>query len=81
VRFERHEGPTLSLLPKQWTDQTASGKPAVMCPCCGGVYELEVGLGETHTVRGAGIVTPIVSCPYVCPFIEFVTLADWGVQP
>jgi hypothetical protein len=72
MRFERHEGPTVSLLPKQWTDRTASGKPALMCPCCGGVFELE----ETHTVRGAGIVTPIVACPYACPFIEYVTLVD-----
>lgn len=73
MRFERHPGSTLSLLPKQWTNRTASGRPALMCPCCSGVFELEA----THTVRGGGIVTPILVCPYACPLMEYATLLDW----
>lgn len=57
----------------QWTDETASGRPAIACPACGGISELP----ETHTVRGGGIVTPLFSCPYVCPLMEFITLDDW----
>lgn len=73
MRLARHLSAATSMKPGQWTDETASGRPAICCTGCGGIFELE----ETHTVRGAGIVTPIVSCPYVCPLMEFITLDDW----
>lgn len=72
VRLQRHLSSLYSLQPGQWTDETPTGKPAVCCPSCGQVSDL-----DAYTVRGGGILTPIWSCPYVCPAIEFLTLADW----
>jgi hypothetical protein len=69
----RHLSTVQTMSPGEWTNETATGKPAIACPECGGISELEL----PHVVRGGGIVTPIWSCPYICPAMEFITLVDW----
>jgi len=74
--LQRQLAPVQALQPGQYTTETASGRVAIRCHECGGVSELD----EVHTVRGAGIVTPIWSCPFVCPAMVFLTLESWGEE-
>lgn len=53
--------------------ETASGKPAVSCPGCGQVDEI-----EPERVKN-GIVVGIWMCPSTaCPYIEWLSLDAWN---
>ena len=75
LRLARNLGPVSHLTAGQWTDETASGKPAVCCPACAEVSELE------HRVLTGGIVSMVWACPAErCPFVDFLTLEAWGEE-
>lgn len=75
VRLQRHLGPVGSLEPAQWTFETASGSPAICCPGCGGVSDVD----DLKAIDSGGRITPAWSCPTVtCPFFDYVTLEGWA---
>lgn len=77
LRFDRYLGSAQMLDLKQWTDLTASGRPALRCPTCGQIQELAIG--ETHSVSRGGRVSPAVRCVGDgCSFVDFVDLEAWG---
>lgn len=45
-----------------------------VCPKCN--TPLSIGR-KFHDVSYLGVVTPRVSCPRVCGFVDWVTLEDW----
>jgi hypothetical protein len=76
LTIQRNLGPVSHLSPRQYTVETASGKPAICCPGCGEVSEIDVG--GAHRVLTGGMLSPIWSCPYAtCPLIEFIYLDDF----
>lgn len=76
VCFPRHLGSVGTMDPQQWTDLTASGRPAVCCPSCAAVAE--VG-GPTHVVSRQGRVTPRWKCE-ACGWQEWVELEAYGEE-
>lgn len=74
VRFNRCLGPVHALQPKEWTDETASGRPALRC-ACGQIYDLPT----THDILISGVVVPAISCES-CSFRAFVTLEAWKLE-
>jgi hypothetical protein len=74
-RYARHLGPVTSLLPGQYTTETASGRPALSCKACGGIYDVDLA---THAIDREGRIVPALACPYVCGSLGFVTLGDIG---
>lgn len=62
-------GPVDSLSEGEFTIETASGRPALMCEC-GHVSEIE----PPHSILIGGRVVPIWSCQF-CPVVDFITLA------
>lgn len=75
VEYERQLGPVTALRPGQWTDATASGRPAVSCASCGGIYDVP----ETHRIQDDGLVVPALRCEYVpCGAFEYVRLANYA---
>lgn len=75
LRLQRQLGPVQHLTPGQWTIETASGRPAIRCPACGGISDLD----EAHRVLTGGVVSPIWSCPFAsCAFQEFLSLEAYG---
>lgn len=78
LRFSRHLGLPATLDPKQWTDRTASGNPAVMCPSCGGISEV---VQPAHVIDREGRVTPSWKCPTeTCSFWEWVELEAFAEE-
>ncbi len=81
VVYQRHLGPVESLLPKQWTAETASGKPAICCEQCGGVTDIDEDEG-VYTILDAGRVVPIFSCPWTtCPSMDWINLESYERNP
>lgn len=77
LRLNRHLGDVRSLDAGQWTDRTASGKPAIACPGCGSISEID----DTHTISPDGLVTPIWSCAsQACPLMEWIALEAWAEE-
>lgn len=74
--FPRHLGSATTLDPQQWTDATASGKPAVCCPACGQVAEID---GPSHVVSRQGKVTPRWKCD-ACSYQEWIELEAFGEE-
>lgn len=75
LRLQRFLGPPMHMTAGQWTDRTASGRPAIACPGCGGISELE----PPHEIFGAGIVKYVWSCPMPpCPIMEFISLGSYS---
>jgi hypothetical protein len=73
LTIQRNLGPVGHLSPRQYTRETASGDPAICCPRCSRVFELEFG------VHVGGVVSQIVSCPFAdCPFVDYLTLESWN---
>jgi len=73
--LQRNLGPVQHLTARQWTAETTSGDPAVCCPTCERVFDLEFG------VHVGGVVSQIVSCPYAdCPFVDYLTLESYGEE-
>lgn len=71
ARLQRHLGPVQSLLPGQWTAETASGKEALCCPSCGHIADIEY----PHEVEKYGRVKFRWACPsQSCSFAEFLIL-------
>lgn len=72
--YERQLGPVESLRPGQWTDRTASGRPALSCVKCGGIYDVP----ETHGIDERGYVMPALTCEYLpCGTCDLVLLANY----
>lgn len=72
--YERQLGPVTALRPQQWTDATASGRVAICCRNCGGIYDLP----ETHRVDD-GLIVPALRCEFTpCGVFEYVRLANYG---
>jgi hypothetical protein len=74
-RLQRNLGPVTALTAGQWTDQTATGAPAVCCPKCARVSEIEFG------VHVGGVVSQIWSCDFAdCPYQDYLTLEAYGEE-
>jgi hypothetical protein len=72
VPIERLDAPVAALAPGQYTVQTASGRPAICCPGCGGIEELEAPIDARGAVAEAfKCVTP------TCRFFDRVDLVAW----
>lgn len=75
IRLARNLGPVTALAPREYTVETASGLPAVCCPSCGGISDIE------HEVYRDGRVARIWSCPYQsCPLVTYLDLECWGEE-
>lgn len=75
VVYERNLGPVPALEPGEWTLETASGRPAIRCGSCGGIYDLP----ETHRVDETGFVVPALRCEYVpCDAYAYVRLLNYS---
>jgi hypothetical protein len=78
LRFSRHLGIPQTLDPQQWTDATASGRPALCCPQCHEVSEIVRG---KHVISRQGSVTPEWRCLIGdCSFREWIELEAWGEE-
>lgn len=74
-KYSRILGRVEHLQPGQWTEETASGRPAICCASCGGIADLP----ETHTAGEKGYVVPERECLYAtCGVVELVQLVDYG---
>lgn len=63
------------LIPGEWTEETASGKPALCCADCGAIYDVP----ETHRIEPSGLIVPAVKCPTVtCFAFSYLKLEAWG---
>jgi hypothetical protein len=59
----------------EWTDLTASGRPALCCSACSAVFELPA----THRVNDDGLVVPAVRCGDAsCREFGYVRLENWS---
>lgn len=75
VRLRRNLGPVSHLEPGEYTTETRDEQPAICCPGCGGISDLDI---DTHEAFVDGVVAPIWACPFVsCPLIEFISLEAW----
>jgi hypothetical protein len=73
LTLQRNLGPVTSLTARQWTAETLTGEPAICCPNCARVSDLE------FPVYHGGVVSQIWSCPYAdCSFVDYLTLEAWG---
>ncbi len=76
ISLSRCLGPVEHLSSGEFTIETASSKPAVSCPICGTVTEID----PMYTIHPGGKVTPIWSC-HRCPFLDWITLDSIGEKP
>ena len=73
LRLMRVMSPATHLNRAQWTMETASGNPALSCPACGQVDEIEPGRIKS------GVVVGIWMCQsQSCPYVEWLTLDAWN---
>ncbi len=70
VTIPRFLGPVCDLEQGEYTKDTASGEPAVSCPSCGTIQEIDP---QRHSTWGDGRVTPIWSCER-CSFMDWINL-------
>ncbi len=64
---KRSLGPVTALLAGEWTDQTVSGRPAVSCPQCETIEEVDVlepGGRAVLACRRCGVLGPVVLADY-----------------
>lgn len=74
--LQRSLGPVGHLSAGQYTVETVTGTPALCCPSCAGISDLEF-----EVYRG-GVVSQIWSCPFAsCPFVEYLVLEAHGESP
>lgn len=70
--LKRLLGPAIRLSAGEWSSETASGKPAIACPSCGEIAEVD-------RVLDGGLVSGVWSCPSEhCAVMEFLQLEAWG---
>lgn len=75
VPYERQLGPVTALRPGEWTRATASGRVAISCCHCGGIFDLS----DEHRVQDGGLVVPAVSCEYVpCGEFSYIRLKNYA---
>lgn len=74
VRFARNLGPVTALTGAQYTTETISGRPALCCPSCGSIVDLDA----KYDVDGGGRVTPAWKCHETCSFFDWVVLGEWS---
>ena len=72
--LKRLLGPAKCLCPGEWSAETASGYPAVACPDCGAIDEL-----DEHRVAAGGEVSPVWKCQ-TCNGLTFLRLEAWGEE-
>ena len=74
--LQRNLGPVQALTHGQWTDQTVSGDPAVCCPGCGQISDLDQSVDER-----SGRVQYVWACPsQSCGFVEFLVLEAFAEE-
>ncbi|HEX5064128.1 MAG TPA: hypothetical protein VFV99_32350 [Kofleriaceae bacterium] len=65
--YKRSLYPVEGLLAGEWTDETATGRPAVCCARCSGIYDIP----ETHRIDPAGFVRPELKCGAGCSEVGY----------
>lgn len=73
VRIEHHDGPVETMDVATWTDRTATGRPMLRCPACGGYFEIVTPLDENGEAT--------ITCPWSCSFFDRVRLDQLPVPP
>lgn len=72
VVLQRNLGPVSHLAPRQYTTETRDETPAICCPACGGISDLDL------EVFGDGTVELRWPCPETgCSFVDFLFLEAW----
>jgi hypothetical protein len=72
LTIRRNLGPVSHLEPSEYTLETASGRPALACPSCGGISDLELDVFDDGTVAGRW------ACPFEsCPLVDYLHLEAW----
>lgn len=75
LTIRRNLGPVSHLEPEEYTVETVYGDPALRCPSCGGISDLDL---DTYEVFRDGTVAPRWVCPFAsCPLVEFISLEAW----
>lgn len=70
--LQRNLGPVQALTHGQWTDRTVSGEPALCCPECGEISDLEA---QQVPVKPSNRVRYLWQCPSErCGFADFLEL-------
>lgn len=73
--LRRNLGPIGHLEPSEYTKETATGIPAVSCPACGNVSDLEC------EVSSVGVVAKEWHCPWpMCGFRSWLTLESFAEE-
>lgn len=67
--LQRLLGPVRALDRGQYTTETVSGRPAICCPECGDISELD----DIHRILPGGLVTPLWPC-VECAFADWIVL-------
>lgn len=75
VVYAYSDAPTPRLQPGEWTKETASGRPALACRCCGSVQEID----DRYRLVDGDRVVPAFSCETeTCSAYEYVRLGGLG---
>lgn len=72
LRLARNLGPVAALEPGEYTLETASGRPALRCPGCGGIDEL-IG-----TISAGRLLEAFRCATTTCSFHEWLELEAYG---
>ena len=73
--LQRFLGPASHMTPGQWSNETASGKPACSCPECGLVQDIE------HQVTATGAVLLRWQCEGAgCPMMDWLWLEAFAME-
>ncbi len=70
IVLPRFMGPVTDLQAGEYTKETASGEPAVCCPLCSEISEIDP---EKYTTERDGKIVPMWRCP-CCPCIEWISI-------
>lgn len=74
VRYERSLARVERLNAREWTDETATGKPVLCCRKCGGLTEID----DDHRIEGDRVVPAVTCATVTCGLTEYVTLGDYA---
>jgi hypothetical protein len=76
-RIHRNLGRVECLELGEWTSETASGRPAIRCPECGTIVDLE----DRYRIDVAGHVSPTWRCgTMTCALVAWITLVDYAEE-
>lgn len=75
VVYRRHLGPVESLSAGEWTEETVTGRPAICCGSCAGIYDVP----ETHRIEPDGFIVPAIRCGIgPCPEFGYIRLLNYS---